>query len=261
MPPKNLRRWRRKLGSLSLSIRRERSEIYQTNPEALDFVMRDTFAFFVGALVDTVGTNAGMAWAVPYELRQRLGEFTPQSIAAMPLEKLEQAMSEPTYLHAYWRSKARFIRQAAEKICSEYDGVTENIWATQFVVEAKTRLRSFTGIGPKLENMITQMLVFHFRVRFHDLPHIDLPYDRHVRRVLIRTGLIHEDSREAVQNIGRVLRPSFPAEFDDALWGVGKKFCTRKSPQHARCPLQTLCQRRFISRTAQFEGDTFKLRK
>lgn len=246
------------LEEITTSTRQEKLASYGTPPEVNDYTFKDPFAFLVGVLAD-YQVSAGRAWSLPFFLRRRLGVFTPQSIALLSVDELEQRLRSPKSLHRFPREMARNISAAAKMICTEFDGNAKNVWQTCSLAELQTRLRKFRGIGnrgSKKEPMMIKMLIRDWDLVPDDPYRVHIAYDELARRVLLRLGLMKKDSLSEIQRVGSLLNPIYPAKFDDAVWLVGRKYC-HPEPECSACPLNKQCPKMSIMETRKLPRGTY----
>lgn len=206
---------------------------------------RNPLGFLFGVIFDQ-SIRYEKAWKAPIELKKRLGHLDVRKIAKMRKSELEKVLrgrkDEEKSLHRFPEKLADWIIEASKLILSEYKGKAQNIWNDKpTAVELINRLREFKGIGQKKANMAAEILLGEYGIKIRGKEHIDVSYDRHVRRVFLRTGLIEKDSVEEVIKIARQLHPSYPAELDIPAWKIGMKFCHFKNPECNKCPLRKVC--------------------
>lgn len=225
-----------------------------TDDTAADaFIKADPAAFLIGVLF-TQGIPAERAWAGPYLLAERLGHFDLARISA-ERDALDAAVAGPPALHRFVKTLPGWIAGAASRLIDEYDGDAAAIWSAgaplPTVVE---RLRAFDGIGPKKAVMAAEILVRHFGARLTDVQCGSVAYDVHVRRVFLRSGLIDEDTPEAVAAAARCACPGAPGTLDLATWLIGRDYCRPRGPRCDECRLSAVCERH-TERTVSGVGD------
>lgn len=206
---------------------------------------RNDFAFLIGVISD-YGVSALRAWSLPYKLKRRLGVLNPQRTIMLSENQLEQALRKPSNLHRFPKQIARFVLDASERVSSQYGGVTSNIWeTTKSAREIKSRFLQFKGIGPKKAEMATKILVRDKNLELNDLWSVGLAPDVHVWRVLYRLGVVSSNpgSFAELVKVGKLLKPEYPAEFDDAIWMLGRDICRPTNPSCSECPLNVLCRK------------------
>jgi endonuclease III len=209
-----------------------------------------------GVLFDHM-IEANQAWAGPIHFANRLGHLDVVRIARMSAEEIGAILrgrdGQPA-LHRLWPRLARSLKGTSAILARRYDANAENVWPDGLQVgELKTRLLEFPGLGQKLSNMATALLIDHFGRRFRGLHRADIAVDRHVARVFLRTGLVAGtqgqtryhvgEIREAVMRSARRLLPKYPAALDYPAFEVGRRFCQADRPDCGPCPLRTVCPR------------------
>lgn len=216
------------------------------------FIKSRPDAFVIGVLF-TQGIPAERAWAGPYLLENRLGHFDLSRIASEPAA-VAAAVAKPPALHRFVKTLPGWIVSAARRINDEYEGDAASIWPTgtplAVVVE---RLRAFDGIGPKKAVMASEILLRHFGVELTGVECGSVAYDVHVRRVFLRTGLVDEDTPEAVAAAAARACPEAPGVLDLASWLVGREYCHPREPRCGACRIHAACLRR-IERSASGVG-------
>jgi len=139
--------------------------------------------------------------------------------------------------------------EAVKRMDTCYEGDAGQIWQHNPVAATVVRrFLEFGGIGPKIANMATHILLRDFKVRLRDKHMIDMPVDSNVIRVFERLGLIPEHSRENKRKeliicTARELCPGYPAVFDTGAWEIGSKWCGKRKrhPCPASCNMIDLC--------------------
>jgi endonuclease III len=138
-----------------------------------------------------------------------------------------------------------------------YDGNARYIWQGEKAAKVIERLKSFEGISQKIANMAARFLGTYYGERFNDWEKIDIPVDRHIARLFLRTGLVPAASGDKVQKItvltnpiinkARALSPKFPGALDEPAFEVGKYWCTKEEAycdyEGEPCPLSQICRR------------------
>lgn len=225
---------------------------FTDDPAADDFIKSRPEAFVIGVLF-TQGIPAERAWAGPHLLANRLGHFDLARIASQP-SLVADAVAAPPALHRFVKTLPGWIVSAARRISTEYQGDAAAIWpdGTPLAVVVE-RLRAFDGIGPKKAVMAAEILLRHFGVELTGVECGSVAYDVHVRRVFLRTGLVEEDTPEAVMAAAARACPEAPGVLDLASWLIGREYCHPREPRCAECRLHATCLRR-IERSAPGVG-------
>lgn len=68
--------------------------------------------------------------------------------------------------------------------------------------------------------------------------------------VFLSTGLVDEDSVDAIVTAARKLNPQYPGELDAPAWSIGRQFCHPSNPECIICPLANVCPK-MVFRDAQ----------
>ena len=140
----------------------------------------------------------------------------------------------------------RNLKEAAIRIVEKYDGSVRNVWkyirATN-VNELYDRLREFSGIGDALARMGQFILVRSMGVGGGEESKslMRIKPDVHVRRVACRTGLCSSELLSVATSELDALNLESPADFDLAVWDIGREYCKPKSPNCSECPIEQVC--------------------
>ncbi len=226
-------------------------DAFTNNPEAEQFIKEDWNAFLFAVIFDQQ-IKAERAWAIPLELKKRLGHLDVCKIASMSGNKLLEIFKKPTALHRWINKMPIWIKSACEKLITNYEGKTENIWRdtkdAKIIIE---RFDDFDGISQKKSTMAVNFLVDYFKIPLTNWENIDISVDLMVRRVFKRLGIVPENATdEEIIRKARVLMPSFPGDLDYATWDIGRYWCLLKNPYcyykengiEDNCPLVKECQ-------------------
>ncbi len=212
------------------------------DPNANRFVKDDAFAFLVAVIAD-MGIRAERAWALPWELRQRIGHLNPHRVAAAPAA-IHAAVQEPPKLHRFVNLVPAWIIQAAELVVADYAGDASRLWSDQpTAVELRRRLECFPGIGQKKAAMAVEILARDLAVPLQDLAGSDVAYDVHLRRVFLRAGLAERDDAQHMIAVAQALHAERPGALDLPAWDIGRRWCHPTAPDCVTCPLNTACAR------------------
>jgi uncharacterized HhH-GPD family protein len=216
---------------------------FSGNPDADELITRDPNAFLIGVLF-TQGIPAERAWSGPWLLRERLGTLYPEYLATHP-EQVRSAVQLPPMLHRFKETLPRWVVAAAQRIVEQYEGCASGIWpAGSHVLDVVERLSAFEGIGRKKAVMAAEILVRHFGVELEGRECGQVAYDVQVRRVFLRSGLVKEDSPEAIEAAAAEFCPESPGTLDLPAWLVGRETCRPKAPRCGECRLGAVCARR-----------------
>jgi uncharacterized HhH-GPD family protein len=225
---------------------------FTDNDEANALLHADPFAFLVAVICDQ-GIVAERAWAIPYELRKRLGHLDVERLTGRA-EEVRLAFSTPPKLHRFVNDIASWVVEAAGIVLDRYGGDTSRIWNdTPSAAELRARFDAFPGIGQKKAAMAVEILERDMQVPLDDLTGSDIAYDVHVRRVFLRTGLVDRDEVGHMVDAARSLHPERPGELDNPAWDIGRRWCHPGVPDCPSCPLLQECPR-FIERGRDVRG-------
>lgn len=217
----------------------------EKNIEANRFVVSTPLAFVLGVLFDERRT-AEDVWEAPFKLYKYLGHLSPQKIAKLSHHEIVKIFENAglQFLSRY-RSIAKWVLDACKKVCDEYDAKAENIWNDKpRSSDLYRRFLGFNGIGQKKASMAVNILVRDFGIEINGSKQlIDVSYDRHVRRVFLRTGLVNEDNEVTIVQAARKLNREYPGALDLPMWEIGRTWCRPTNPDCNGCILSTLCPR------------------
>jgi endonuclease-3 len=160
---------------------------------------------------------------------ERVNRVTPALFAAYPtVEALagadREALEEAVRSTGFYRQKARYIQESAQKLIADYDGkIPENI----------DELLSLTGVARKTANVVLGEIY-----GIAD----GIVVDTHVRRLSQRLGLTAENSPEKIERDLMALLPrSQWIEISHLLIFHGRRICSARNPDCPHCPLLDLC--------------------
>jgi len=213
-----------------------------TEDKAADrFVRENPFAFLL-SVVYSEAMRGHKVWEVPYLLKGRLGHLDPKKISTMNMADMLNIFSTKPCLHHYPKKMAFRTIRVSELVVSKYSGNARNIWndnPTSF--ELQRRFEEFSGIGQKKASMAVNILARDFGVSIREEQGIDISFDRHIRRVFLRTGLVKSDDMNEVIACARRLNPDYPGILDLPTWLIGRTWCKNEVPKCVNCPLSLCC--------------------
>jgi uncharacterized HhH-GPD family protein len=225
---------------------------FTPNPEADRLVRNDPFAFLLAVIAD-MGIRAERAWALPFELRARLGYLSPREFATHP-DAVRAAIQQEPKLHRFINTVPGWVILAAQIIDDQYNGDASRLWSdTPAAAVLQRRLEEFPGIGQKKAAMATAILNRDLGVAISDLSGVDIAYDVQIRRVFLRTGLAQHDNLEHMVAVARALHPEQPGALDLPAWDIGRRWCRPTNPDCPACPLNFACPR-LIERGSRVKG-------
>jgi uncharacterized HhH-GPD family protein len=213
---------------------------FTPDPAANAFVAEDPLAFLFAVIADYQIT-AERAWALPLELKKRLGHLDPERMLGNPTAVFD-AFDRPPKLHRFIRNVPNFLLEACRIILGDYAGDAGRIWSDEPTArELQGRLQRFPGISQKKAAMAVEILERDLGVPIREMEGSDLAFDVHVRRVMLRTGLASVDDQQHMINRERVLNPGRPGALDSPLWLIGRAWCHPGVPECDVCVLVEAC--------------------
>jgi uncharacterized HhH-GPD family protein len=213
---------------------------FTPDPDANEFWARDPFAFLLAVIAD-YQISAERAWAVPWELKKRLGHLDPHLMLEDP-EALYAAFDQPPKLHRFIRNVPHFFLSASRLVVEEYKGDAGRIWGDEPTAhELQARLVRFPGISQKKAAMAVEILERDLGVPIREMEGSDLAFDVHVRRVMLRTGLASVDDQQHMIERARQLNPERPGALDFPMWNIGRTWCHAGVPECDLCVLGEVC--------------------
>jgi uncharacterized HhH-GPD family protein len=225
---------------------------FAVDDDANALIHTDAFAFLVAVIADQ-GIKAERAWAIPFELRRRLGAFSTHAILSDP-GAVRAAFASPPKLHRFVNQVAQWVVAAAEIVEDQYGGDAAQIWSDRPSAAAlRQRFDEFPGVGQKKAAMAVEILERDLRVPISDMLGSDVAYDIHLRRVFLRTGLAERDDVDHLVAAARLIHPERPGELDNPAWDIGRRWCTARTPACETCPLVKVCPR-LIERGDRVKG-------
>jgi uncharacterized HhH-GPD family protein len=210
--------------------------------EADALVRNDAFAFLLAVIAD-MGIRAERAWAVPHELRERLGSLHPAGLASDP-DSVRKAVQQPPKLHRFINLIPDWFVDAARLVLDKYGGDAGRLWSDEpTAVELRRRLEAFPGIGQKKAAMAVEIVARDLDKPLRQLEGSDVAYDVHLRRVFLRTGLATRDEVGHMVALARSLYPERPGALDLPAWDIGRRWCRPVDPDCQSCPINWACPR------------------
>jgi uncharacterized HhH-GPD family protein len=229
--------------------------------EASALIESDPNALLIGALFNR-GIRAEEAWEAPLALTARLGHFDVEKIARMTPSQLRrhiESRGKQKALHRRAEQVSKTVVLACRQLVSDYESDASRIWKdAESAGEVVARFESFHGVGQKIANMMVRLLVEYYGVVIPTLNELDIPVDRHVGRVFLRTGIVRGTRETTLSSIiddiveaARVLCPEYPAALDGPAFSIGKTWCTGEEAycydnedEDGPCPLSAVCTKR-----------------
>jgi len=217
-----------------------------TGIEKYDALLNDLdrfpHAFVIGCVMD-LQVKAEIAWAVPYKLQQRIGNFDFKSLYALSEEQTKSYFNSPAPLHRFPEKMSECLYRVIQLIGDQYGGDASLIWSgTPSSADVIFRFLQIHGVGPKIATMATNILARSFRIKFNNYSAIDISADVQVKRVFYRLGFTDESaSTNEIIYKARALYPEFPGLLDYPCWDVGRRWCRPKTTICSECYLGTVC--------------------
>jgi len=216
------------------------------NPEANMLILEDKNAYLFGVLFDW-GQKAERAWEHPYSLKKKLGHLDVEKISKMWLIDMVDIFRRKPCLRMPVPS-ACFTLYASQLLVKKYRGNAKNIWnGIDDGYLILQRLNEFYGMGQKKASMVLNALVRDFGHEIKDKSMIDVSYDRHIKKVFLRTGLVNEISEETIIQKARRANPDFPGKLDLPCWTIGRQWCDPSNPKCTLCILNDRCRKAHLN--------------
>jgi endonuclease III len=239
-------------GTEALNNQREPVQ-FTTNDEAnmiLNNIDQYPHIFVLGCIADRQMPSE-QAWLSAYQFCR---EVVPAN-RLLTFENIEnniQPGDGPLNVnHRFHNRVANGFIQAIRRIRAVYQGNAEAIWAENPVCSSVvSRLLEFNGIGLKIANMGTNILLRDFKIFMQNKATIDMPVDGNVLRVFKRLGFVPETTlkKEVAIYKAKALYPDYPAVFDKGVWEIGKNWChARRQPNCANCYMSNYCIRQGVN--------------
>ena len=140
------------------------------------------------------------------------------------------------------------LKSAARKIVEGYDSDVRNVWNgidMEDVDQIYWRFMEFEGIGDALAKMAQFILVRDFGIAGgkRSKKYLSVKPDVHVRRVLFRLGISERETSASVISAVDDLNLPSQADFDWAVWTIGREHCHASEPDCSGCPLDGVCEK------------------
>jgi A/G-specific adenine glycosylase len=203
------------------TLRKQLLAWYRLNKRPLPWRRRRTaYAIWVS---ETMLQQTQAATVIPYYHRFLRQFPTVRALAQAPLTEVLDCWSGLGYYN-----RAKNLHAGAQKVLKERGGK---------IPDTAEELRTLPGVGPYTAGAIASIAF--------DRP---VPLvDGNVIRVLCRWLGVRKDPQQAdVQRLlwetaGRLVDPSSPVDFNQALMELGATVCTPRAPACPRCPVRALC--------------------
>jgi len=215
-------------------------------------LLQNPFAFLLAVIYDQ-GQKAEQSWRYPYELCKAINSDQPDNIteeqliefiSSKNLLELDCIFKSTEFQLRDWRTACPDTIRAVDIVLKKYNGKTSQIWekGNPCPREITRRLQEFSGIAQKKGTMTPNILYRDLGwIDGNNLDEIDVSYDRHIRRIFLRTGLSNKGSLNRIVNAARELNPSYPGALDLPAWRIGRDYCDNRNPNCNQCPLTQKC--------------------
>ena len=220
------------------------------------FTKRKANEFFVGVMLDQM-QEADRAWeAGKYMVKHCFNDTSDfwQEIADTHLSTIRKICREGYDGQAFAlgvkvNSFPRDLKSAARKIVVKYKSDVRNIWNdvdVKHVDEIYNRFKKFDGIGDALAKMAQFILVRDYGIAGgkKSKKYLSVKPDVHLKRVLFRLGISEKETAASVNANADNLGLRSPADFDWAVWNIGREYCHSREPDCSHCPLGKVCKKR-----------------
>jgi len=160
---------------------------------------------------------------------ERVNKVTPVLFARFPTPR-DMADADRAEIEAiirstgFYRNKARFIQEAAQRIAYDYDGE---------IPPDMQHLLALPGVARKTANVV-------LGVGFNIADGIVV--DTHVKRIANRLGLTrHTDPKKVEQDLMELVPREGWIDFSHLMIFHGRRVCKARKPDCAHCTLNDLC--------------------
>jgi uncharacterized HhH-GPD family protein len=129
------------------------------DPDADALLSENGFALLIGMLLDQQ-IAMEVAFVGPHRLQQRIDRpLTPDTIASMSPDELEEVFREKPALHRYPGSMAKRVHALAVHLEDQYEGEAAKVWEdAQTGQELKRRILSLPGYGEQKARILVALL-------------------------------------------------------------------------------------------------------
>lgn len=217
------------------------------------FTVSRANSFFIGVLLDQ-GQIAERAWdgaehlvANHFQHEDGFWKGICQTSAGDIKGICQKGFDGKSYaLRLIYNKFPIWLRNAAERMIDVYKGDPRNIWKVDSdeSYAIYERLKEFDGIGDALAKMGQFILVRNYGVcGGSESQHLlKIKPDELVRRAMFRSGLSKTPKQKDVIESAESLKLKSPADFDAALWLIGRTYCLKTRPKCEKCPINRDCQ-------------------
>jgi len=189
-------------------------------------VSRDPFELLVVTVLSQSTTSINTRRAFK-RLKDRFN-ISPECLVQAEVRDIEEAIR----VGGLYRNKARVLKALSKEVLERFGGSLDFIYRVG-VDEARERLMSLPGVGPKTSDVV---LLFAAGRNV-------LPIDTHIDRVSKRLHLAPE--RGNYEAVRRSLESLYETEdylsVHFAFINLGRKYCKARRPLCRQCPVSDLC--------------------
>jgi len=208
---------------------------------ALNSIGEYPHLFVLGCIADRQ-MPAERAWSSAYQFCR---DIVPNR-GDLTFENVVNNIHNPVNVnHRFYNSVANDFVKAIERIRQVYQSNAGAIWANNPICASVVgRFLEFNGVGLKIANMATNILLRDFKIPMQNKTTIDMPVDGNVLRVFKKLGLVPAATlkREIVTYMAKALYPDYPAVFDKGAWEIGKNWChANRRPECTQCYMKDCC--------------------
>ena len=144
---------------------------------------------------------------------------SPEDLLNAPIEEIAEVLKGI----GLYRQKAKYLKQAIEKLVKEYEGK---------LPDRLEELLKFPGVGRKIANVIL----------LHAFGKETIPVDTHVHRIANRLGLVNTKFPEQTEEeLKKIVPKKLWKKVNYLLVGLGQTICTPQNPKCEVCPIREYC--------------------
>lgn len=227
---------------------------FNWSPNRKRFTLSEANALFVGIMLDQ-GQKAERAWdggrhLVANHFQGNSGFW--ENIARSRTNTIKKICitghNGKSYASVFCTNKfPLWLQSAAHRMLEKYDGDPRNIWNVppEQVCKIYDRFLEFDGIGDALAKMAQFILVRNYGVAGgqSNQSKMSVKPDILVRRVLARSGISSSENLKPSLEALAELKLDRPADFDAAIWYIGRNFCLKSQRQCTMCPIDAVCEK------------------
>jgi hypothetical protein len=211
-------------------------------PGAADLIISDPYAFALASSLAR-GRDDEIAWTIPYDIEQELGNLDPRVIHQIPIRSLQQLFQRlPRQLY-FVTGAPLTATDLTDAVVGPCNGDASLLWRGSTAAQVKDRFARFYGAPDCDPNLLILRLEHIYGIRFPDRGDGRPMIHGATPRVLSRLGLIAEETSAAAAETIEKLYAGYPADIDVPLWFVGRWWCRAWQPRCGDCFLSEVCPR------------------